>query len=80
MSQFPWDDTATEREERTLEVLCAYCHVAPVLLTGDEAADYVEASDERKPGHLCPTCIETCRAHAKQMRQHAEWVAEGSTR
>jgi hypothetical protein len=61
-------------------VKCSYCRSAEVVLAGEDAADWLEASDERKPGHLCPTCIETCVAHARQERAHREWLAEGAVR
>ena len=63
-----------------LIVQCGYCHAREVLLTGDEAAEYLEANDEQKPGHICPTCADTCRAHARQERAHTEWLAEGGVK
>ncbi len=63
-----------------VDVECGYCRSRAVTLRGDDAAEYIEASDERKPSVIGPTCAETCRAHAKQMRAHAEWLAEGAVR
>ena len=61
-------------------LLCGYCRSREVKLTGEAAEEWVQADEERKPHHLCATCVETCKAYAKQQREHAEWVADGSPR
>lgn len=61
----------------TLVIACGYCR-GDLRLLGEDVAEYLDADEERRPSHLCPRCVETCRAHAKLDRQEREWIADGS--